>query len=111
MARFNYSSIAKTGLKLIKKFGYDVVISRTVDGTTTLIPVIIVMVEYRPQDRDGVLILQTDRIALLSAVGLTITPDPETDRLVEGGRSLQIVTVTPTSPAGTPILYELQVRL
>lgn len=110
MARFNFTKIARTGLKLIQKFGYSAVIRRTVDSVDTDYSVEIVMTEYNPQSRDGVLITQTDRKALLSPIGLTITPDPETDRLIENGNSLQIVTVTPTSPAGTPLLYELQVR-
>lgn len=110
MAKFNFNKIAETGRKLIVKFGYSAVINRTVDSVTTAIPVTIVMTDYLPQDRDGSLVMQTDRKALLSAVGLSITPDPETDRLVEGGRNLQIVTVTPTAPAGEALLYELQVR-
>lgn len=108
MARFNYDKLAKNAQRLINRFGYDAVINR--DGVATAIPVVIVMTEYRPQDRDGVLIQQTDRKVLMSAVGLSITPNPETDRLVENGNDLQIVTVTPTAPAGKAIIYELQVR-
>ncbi len=111
MSRFNYSKIAATGKKLIEKFGYDAVIRRTVDSVDTDYSIAIVMTDYLPQDRDGELIQQMDRKVIMSAIGLAITPDPETDRLVEGGRSLQIVTVTPTAPAGTPLIYELQVRL
>lgn len=110
MARFNYNKIAQTGQKLIQKFGYNAVIRRTVDSVDTDFSVTIVMLEYHPQARDGALILQNDRKALLSAIGLTFTPDPETDKLIEGSHGLQIVTVTPTSPAGVPLLYELQVR-
>lgn len=110
MARFNYSPIIKTTQKLVDKFGYDAIINRKVSGVTTAFPVVIVMTEYKPSDKDGVLIEQTDRKVLLAARGLTFTPNPETDRLVENGNNLQIVTVTPTAPAGVPILYELQVR-
>lgn len=110
MARFNYGPITKTAKKLIDKFGYDAVIRRKVGSTTTDYPVVIVMTEYLPREKDGALILATDRKALLSASGLTITPDPETDKLVENSKVLRIVTVTPTAPAGVPIIYELQVR-
>lgn len=108
--RFDYSKLAGTGKRLVDRFGYDASIVRTVDDVVTTFAVVIVMTEYRPQDRDGVLIQQTDRKAIMSAVGLTFTPDPQTDRLVAGGESLQLVTVTPTSPAGVAIIYELQVR-
>lgn len=112
MARFNYDKISATAQKLIDRFGYDAVIRRLdSDGATVEdFSVVIVMEEYRPSERDGVLIKQTDRKCILSALGLTFTPDVDTDRLIEGGRNLQIVTVTPTAPAGTPIVYELQVR-
>lgn len=110
MGRFNYTPLANSAKRLIDRFGYDATISRKVAGVTTTFPVRIVMTEYKPAEKDGQLILQTDRKAILSAVGLTITPDPETDQLVEGGNPLRIVTVTPTAPAGVAIVYELQVR-
>lgn len=110
MARFNYNPIAKTCQKLVDKFGYDAVIRRTVDGVNTDFSVVVVLTDYQPSERDGELILQTDRRFTMSAIGLTFTPDPETDRLIENGNSLQIVTSKPASPAGTPLLYELQAR-
>lgn len=110
MARFNYTPLTNSAKRLIEKFGYAATISRTVDGITTTYDVQIVMTEYNPREKDGALIIATDRKAILSAVDLSITPDPETDRLVENGNSLQIVTVTPTAPAGVAIIYELQVR-
>lgn len=109
MGRFNYTPLSKTAKRLIDRFGYDAAISRKVAGVTTTFPVRIVMTEYKPAEKDGQLILQTDRKAILSAIGLTITPDPE-DKLVENGNILRIVTVTPTAPAGVAIVYELQVR-
>jgi hypothetical protein len=110
MGKFNYGPLTNTGAKLIDRFGYAATISRKIDGVTTTFAVTIVMTEYQPREKDGALVLETDRKAILSAKGLTITPDPETDRLIENGNSLRIVTVTPTAPAGVPILYELQIR-
>lgn len=110
MARFNYGPITKSAQRLIDRFGYDAVIRRKVGATTTDIPVVIVMSEYKPSEKDGALVLATDRKAILSARDLSITPDPETDKLVENGKVLRIVTVTPTAPAGAAIIYELQVR-
>lgn len=110
--RFNYGPITATAKRMIDKFGYDAVIRRKIGATTTDYPVAIVMTEYQPREKDGALVLATDRKAIMLASGLAITPDPEQgDKLVENGNVLRIVTVTPTAPAGVPIIYELQVRL
>ncbi len=106
---FNYAPLKSSAARLIDRFGYDVTIVR--DGST-IYPVRIVMINYLPTDIDGELIKQTDRKALLAGLGLTFTPNPNTDKLHDGanGKLLQIVNVTPTAPAGDSLVYELQLR-
>ncbi len=104
---FNYAPLSATAVRLIDRFGYDVTIVRS---GSTIYPVRIVMVSYEPKDVDGDLIKQTDRKALLAGEGLTFTPNGETDRLNDRGTLLRIVNVTPTSPAGVAIIYEIQLR-
>lgn len=59
---------------------------------------------------DGTLIQQGDKKVLMSALGLTVEPDAMTDTLEIGGVVHTIVTAKKTSPAGTTVLWTLQVR-
>jgi len=101
-----YTNIKKTAANLIKKFGMPAIIRRT-DGTD--FPVIVVVAEYLPREKDGQLIQWTDRKAIMAAHGLTFVPNAQTDQLILD-QDLQIVTVTKTSPGGDDIIYELQIR-
>lgn len=55
------------------------------------------------------LIQAGDRRALVAADGLSVAPEPA-DRLTIAGAIWSIVTVTPTDPGGTAVVYECQVR-
>jgi hypothetical protein len=101
-----YTNIKNTAARLIAKFGMAAIIRRVNDNDY---PVIVVMAEYLPREKDGQLIQWTDRKAILAAQGLTIVPNAQTDQLIVD-QDLQIVTVTKTSPGGDDIIYELQVR-
>ena len=101
-----YTNIKLSAARLIAKFGYAAIIRRVNDADY---PVTIVMTEYLPRERDGQLIQQNDRKAIMAAQGLTIVPNPQTDQLIVD-QDMQIVTVTPTSPGGDAIIYELQIR-
>lgn len=58
---------------------------------------------------DGTLIQQGDKKVLMSALGLTVRP-AITDSLTIGGVVHTVVNVKDTSPAGTTVLWTLQVR-
>jgi hypothetical protein len=58
---------------------------------------------------DGTLIQQGDKKVLVSALGLSVEPDVD-DSLTIGGTAHQIVQVKKLSPAGTTVLWTLQVR-
>lgn len=59
---------------------------------------------------DGTLIQQGDKKVLVSALGLTVEPDTTNDTLEIGGLTHVIVSARKTSPAGTTVLWTLQVR-
>lgn len=61
---------------------------------------------YKPAP---MLIQAGDRRALISAEGLSVAPEPA-DHLTIGSTRWAIVTVTPTDPGGTAVVYECQVR-
>jgi hypothetical protein len=50
-----------------------------------------------------------DRKVTVSAEGLSVAPEPA-DRLTIGSTVWTIVSVTPTDPGGTAVVYECQVR-
>lgn len=106
MASFDYSEILEVADELIDEFGITAQLSR--GGVLRYCTV--VRIDYRPQDRDGDMIKQTDRRYLVAAGGLALPPDSEEDRLVVLGEDLRIVTVTPLMPANVPIFYEVQTR-
>lgn len=58
---------------------------------------------------DGTLIQQGDKKVLISVLGLSVEPDAD-DSLTIGGTAHQIVQVKKLSPAGTTVLWTLQVR-
>lgn len=61
---------------------------------------------YKPAP---MLIQAGDRRALIPAEGLSVAPE-STDHLTIGSVRWAIVTVTPTDPGGTAVVYECQVR-
>lgn len=81
---------------------------RFADGGET--PARFLWVEYDDAERDGDIIRDMDRRAIISTKGLTGEPQPD-DRLVDGASlSWRIVTVKPVGPSGTVVAYIAQVR-
>jgi hypothetical protein len=118
MADFNYARTRSTAERLIERFGQAGALRRTTDDgdpfnpgsqTTTDHACTFAILDYAKSVVDGTLIRQTDQMAYLSTAGLTIAPET-TDRLVVGGTAMTIVSVKPLSPAGTVLMWELQVR-
>lgn len=75
--------------------------------STTDYAVTVVMTDYDERDRDGTVIQQFDQRALMSA---PVEPDSNTDRLIWGGKTYDIINVSALAPGGVPILYQCQVR-
>lgn len=117
---FNYTSSAATADRLIQKFGTTVTMARSVPGaynpatgapgtpTDTTQDVKAVVLDYPQKYIDGTLIREGDRKALVSAVGTT-APQPD-DTFTWKGQALVVVQAKELGPAGTAVLYTLQVR-
>lgn len=67
-----------------------------------------VLLDYAEMERDGTLIRAQDRKILVEA-GAFVPTTADAVR-IKGVEVLEIVKVTPTEPAGIPVLFELQVR-
>jgi hypothetical protein len=59
---------------------------------------------------DGTLIRVGDKRALVSPVGLTVDPKPGDTLTDAAGAQFQVVDAKVTEPAGTAVLWTLQVR-
>lgn len=116
-----YDNLAKTGNALLAKYGKDVAITRVVNGsydvttgdqvsTTSTVTVKGQVFEYsdRRISASGGLILDGDRKLLVSAVGLSFIPSPNTDSVTIGTEKWKIVRVS--KPVDEDVIYELQVR-
>lgn len=117
MAAFDYFDAQTTASDLIAEFGQTGALRRTVSDndpfnpsqTTTDYPCTFAVLDYAKSLVDGTLIKQTDQMVYLSTSGLSVSPET-TDKLVVGGAVLSIQNVKPLSPAGTVLMWELQVR-
>ncbi len=121
-----YSNLAATAARLIADKGspvtlrrpdqgtYDPVTGETTAGAATDYNVRGLLLDYKligsgVKYADGTEIRQDDKRMLLAAEGLAITPAPS-DRAIVGAETYQVVNIKQINPAGTPVLYELQVR-
>lgn len=125
--KFDYAELAADADELLQEFGQNGFIRRQVPGngpannpgkpTTKNYSANLVIVDYSAYERDGTLILATDKRAYVSSIGLK-TADGQaldeikpTDKLVEvSGQIWTIVRAMPLSPAGTIVCYDVQVR-
>jgi hypothetical protein len=98
---------------LIGKYGISAILRRSTGDRSCVI-----FLSHLPRERQGNLVNQTDRRALLSPIGLTVDPDSELDKLVtidpETGlesETLRIIApIGKLAPADIIIYWELQVR-
>ena len=121
-----YSNLAATAQRLVNQFGgpvtlrrpdagtYDPVTGEGTAGAPTDYPLKGLLLDYKSigsgmKYAEGTEIRADDKRLLLAAEGLAITPEP-TDRAIVGAVSYQVVNIKKINPAGTPVLYELQVR-
>ena len=117
---FNYTASAATAARLIQRFGSAVTMGRSVPGaynpatgapaapTVTSQTVQAVVLDFPQRYIDGTLIRAGDRRVLVSAVGTTAPLAGDT--LTWNSQALVVVSVKELGPAGTAVLYTLQVR-
>lgn len=117
MTAFNYARSKANADRLIARFGQDVSVRRVTntgedeDPTQTSVDYATqaAIVDYTNRDRDGTLIMETDRKAIIAKGSLAIEPKPG-DQLVVGTDPFPIINVKPLNPGGTVVFYEAQVR-
>lgn len=114
-----YTKMAATASRLIGKYGQAMAIKRvsggTIDpvtgattaGTTTSYPVQGILQRYPDALIDGTRILTSDRLAILTPVVEPVI----TDKLAFGNKDWTIASIQTANPAGTPLVYFVQVRL
>lgn len=119
-----YSEMAAVAHELLLEFGKTVVLRRVTPGvydpatgaasvTTADQPAIGALFDYDPRDSGKgftpeTLIQAGDKQCLLSPSGVT-APEPG-DFIVDGSDTWTVLNVKSVNPAGTPVLYELQLR-
>jgi len=99
---------------MIRKYGLAAILRRD-SGDRSCWACII---DYSPHEKVGKMINQTDRKALVSAIGLTVNPDSEQDKLVTldpttGAEKETLRIIAPIgklAQAETVVYWELQVR-
>lgn len=118
MTAFDYAETKADVDELIEEFGqaavlrsfsatgeqYDPTPSAPVD-----VDVIAVVLDYALREIDGTRVLATDKKALVAVGDITDPPTPA-HRLVVAGVEHAIVSVTTLAPAGTVVMWTLQVR-
>ncbi len=111
MSFFDYGPLRDVATVLINQFGGQrpAALKRKVNGGTATRACTVVEVDYSPRDRDGVIILATDR-RFLCTDEVNPPPDAEEDKLVTDGEELRIVTAKRYKPATVNIMWDLQVR-
>lgn len=103
---------------VLPKFGTSATIERAgtynaatdTTGAGTSHATNVVFEEFAQHLVDGEIVQSGDQIAHIPALGLSITPSPEKDRLKVGSDSWQIVRVMSVQPGDTAIAYKLHVR-
>jgi hypothetical protein len=120
MAAFDYTDTQADAAELIAEFGqagqlmppatradpYD---PDSVATTPDPIGCTLVVIAYTLREREASLIAEGDRKVLIAAQGLQAEPTAAFG-LAIGADTFQIVRVMPVSPAGVPVLYEIQAR-
>lgn len=118
---FDYDDAAATAGKLLAEFGRACTLGSVSDGeydpvtgtagpASTPHPVTAAVLDYPQRFIDGSVIRTGDKRALMSPVGLAVTPKPGDTLTDAAGAVHQVVDAKPLAPAGTVVLWTLQVR-
>lgn len=114
-----YANFGATTDKLLTKFGQSLIITHIANGaydpetgmaatTTTTQNAIGAIFDYGTKDIDGTLIKSGDKKLLLSPAGITIPTVG--DSVTIGAAVSKITMIKEVSPAGTPVLYQANLR-
>lgn len=117
MSQFNYPATAAAATRLLTKFGAAATLKRqsgtTYDpGTGTTVPTYAdlattaAVFAYKQGYIDGTLIRQGDQQAFCAPAVEPV----QGDRFAWHGKTFEVVSVKPVSPAGVAVLYECQIR-
>lgn len=118
-----YDKMAKMALGMITEFGQPVTLRNITPGnydpeTSSTLPSQVteqvaqgVLVEFTGREFEASSLIQTgDKKLKIAAQGLAWLPSLGSKAVIQGVEWLIIPPVKEINPAGTPILYELQVR-
>lgn len=116
-----YDDCAADANEALEEFGQTCVLGVVTAGaydpetggastTTTNHTVTAAIFDYPTRHIDGTLILTGDKRALVSAVGLTVEPKPGHTFTDAAAVVYQVVNAKNLAPAGTSVLWTLQVR-
>lgn len=115
---FNYDKIAATALKLLTKFGQPITFARETGGSVDPITGVVtpgtdasvtttgLLKTYPDNMIDGTRILKSDRELILSNEQV-VQPS---DKPVINSQDWAIVDIKTLNPAGTVVIYKVQVR-
>lgn len=118
---FNYTNTQNTADRLITSFGsaatyehfspgtFNPITGTTTGATYTGYAVQAVIDNFNRVNIDNTVIKADDKNAIMSAKGLSVTPDVS-GRFSQGGTRYTIISIRPTKPASTAVIYELQLR-
>lgn len=112
---FDYAESAADALELITEFGRTVSVRRTANSgtaweptqTTTDYETKGAKVDWTWRQLQDSSVLVTDQRWLIPAQSIAVT---SADKLLVDGVAFQIVRADPLAPAGTVVMYDLQVR-
>jgi len=119
---FDYPKTAATANRLLGQFGRTVTLSRPSTSAPTYDPATgistpdtpatyaaaAVLLDYAQRDIDGTLVQQGDQRCLMSP-SVAVAPTTSDD-VVVGTVTYSVKRVVKVAPAGTPVLYDLQLR-
>jgi len=117
MSRF-YNRMQATAERLIARYGYATQLERDgaptgpphnpQPGPPTLHGCKVVEIEYSLTDRDATLVLQGDKLGLIST-SIDTVPGKD-DRILLGSETYHFIDLQPLSPSGQVLLYEFHAR-
>lgn len=116
---FDYAKSKATADRLLTRFGQAATLRRPgtasgpaynpTIGSPSNVSVTVVVLDYANREIDGARILAGDKKVMLARAALTTDPTTA-DQLVIGGVAHAIVAVSPFSPGGTTVYFEIQAR-
>lgn len=113
-----YDEMQAVAVELIEEFGYATKLEREgpptgpphnpQPGHATQHDCTVVELDYSLTDRDSTLVLQGDKLGLISTA-IDIKPGKD-DRLLLGDQLYHFIDLQPLSPGGQVLLYEFHAR-